>query len=248
MAEGAAARNSGLAFAIEELGISISRETLGDSVYAALCESLVKGRLKPNDRLRIRDLATALGTSVTPIRDAILKLVQDRALVLRSARDIRVPLLSPEDYLEIREIRLNLEGMAAFRAAERGSAVHAARLDEILHENEAAFARGDVAAATELNQVFHFELADIAGMPILRDILGRLWLRMGPVLADLHASCGPELVASHHAVVQAVRRRDGAAAADAIRADILSPGRQILERLEELARSSGAPGPEPAAD
>lgn len=215
----------------EDPGLSISHETLGGSVYAALCEALVKGRLKPDDRLRIRDLAAALGTSVTPVRDAILRLVQDRALVLRSSRDIRVPLLSARDYLEIREIRLSLEGMAAQRAAERASPAHTDRLDAILRDNEAAFARGDVAAATELNQVFHFELADIAQMPILKDVVGRLWLRMGPVIADIYAVSGPRLIAAHYDVVRAVRAGDAPAAADAIRKDILSGGEHILARL-----------------
>lgn len=225
----------------EDWGLSISHETLGGSVYASLSEALAKGRLKPDDRLRIRDLAAVLGTSVTPVRDAILRLVQDRALVLRSSRDIRVPLLSARDYLEIREIRLSLEGMAAERAAERGLPADAERLDAILRDNEAAFARGDMAAATELNQVFHFALADIAQMPILKDIVSRLWLRIGPVIADIYRTSTPALIAAHYDVVNAVRSGDPPAAAAAIRRDIVAGGEHILERL-------APPGEAPATD
>ena len=53
------------------------------------------------------------------MRDGVLRLVQDGALVMRSARDIRVAEVTLPEYLEIRDIRLELEGMAAARAAGR---------------------------------------------------------------------------------------------------------------------------------
>ncbi|OPH17657.1 GntR family transcriptional regulator, partial [Azospirillum brasilense] len=64
----------------------LEHDNLGGTIYQKLCEALMKGAFKPNDRLKIRDLADRLGTSVTPVRDAILRLVQDQALVLRSPR------------------------------------------------------------------------------------------------------------------------------------------------------------------
>ncbi len=59
---------------------SINHAYLGSSVYATLREALITGRLKPNDRLRIRELAEQVGTSVTPVRDAILQLAKEQAL------------------------------------------------------------------------------------------------------------------------------------------------------------------------
>ncbi len=79
-------------------------------MYGTLRESLATGRFKPDARLRIRELAEQLGTSVTPARDAILQLASEGALVLRSPRDIRVPVLSVERYLEIRAIRVEQKG------------------------------------------------------------------------------------------------------------------------------------------
>ena len=97
---------------------SINHAYLGSSVYATLREALITGRLKPNDRLRIRELAEQVGTSVTPVRDAILQLAKEQALVLRTPTDIRVPQPSEQQYQEIRPLRLELEGLGAAKAAK----------------------------------------------------------------------------------------------------------------------------------
>jgi DNA-binding GntR family transcriptional regulator len=94
---------------------------LGDDIYRRLSDSLVQGVLRPEERLKIRDIALQMGTSVTPVRDAVLRLVQERALYLRSPRDIRVRTVGMDEYLEVRELRVELEGAAAAAAAERAT-------------------------------------------------------------------------------------------------------------------------------
>ncbi|CAO3426063.1 GntR family transcriptional regulator [Azospirillum doebereinerae] len=210
----------------------LEHDNLGSTIYQKLCEALMKGVFKPDDRLRIRDLAERLGTSVTPVRDAILRLVQDQALVLRSPRDIRVPMLTRAGYLEIRDIRVNLEGLAAARAAERATPAQIEALEALLKRNEEAMAAGDTARATELNQMFHFALSEIADMPVLGDILRRLWLQMGPLIADVYGAAGRIMIDHHYPLMEAIRRHDGPAAARAIQADILEASGPILERID----------------
>lgn len=210
----------------------LEHDNLGSTIYQKLCEALMKGAFKPGDRLRIRDLAERLGTSVTPVRDAILRLVQDQALVLRSPRDIRVPMLTRAVYLEIRDIRVNLEGLAAERAAQQATPAQIQALDRLLARNEEAIRAQDTPLATELNQMFHFELADIADMPVLRDILRRLWLQMGPLIADVYDGAGRTMIDHHYPLMDAIHRHDGPAAARAIQADILLASGPILERID----------------
>ena len=69
---------------------NVSYESKGDQIYSQLAQALVKGQLLPGERLKIRELSVQMGTSVTPVRDAILRLVQDGVLVMLSPRDIRV--------------------------------------------------------------------------------------------------------------------------------------------------------------
>lgn len=210
----------------------VEHDNLGSTIYQKLCEALIKGVFKPGDRLKIRDLAERLGTSVTPVRDAILRLVQDQALVLRSPRDIRVPMLTKAGYLEIRDIRLNLEGLAAERAAQKATPAQIRALEALLKRNEEAIGADDTPLATELNQMFHFALADIADMPVLRDIQRRLWLQMGPLIADVYGGAGRVMIDHHYPLMDAIRRHDGPAASHAIQTDILSASGPILDRID----------------
>ena len=218
-------------------------DNLGGTIYQTLCEALMKGVFKPDDRLKIRDLAEQLGTSVTPVRDAILRLVQDQALVLRSPRDIRVPMLTRAVYLEIRDIRVNLEGLAAERAAQVATPAQIAALEDLLKRNEDAMAAGDTRQATELNQMFHFALAEIADMPVLRDILRRLWLQMGPLIADVYDGAGRTMIDHHYPLMDAIRRHDGPAASRAIQADIQLASGPILERIDAESAPAGSVSP-----
>lgn len=207
---------------------TVQYDSMGDRVYTQVAAALIEGKLKPGDRLRIRELAAEIGTSVTPVRDAILRLVQDGALVMRSARDIRVAQVNLMQYLEIRDIRLELEGMAAARAAVSATDEDIARLEALITVNEQALAEGDVAAAIRLNQRFHFEYCRLANMPVLLDILERLWLKMGPLIAQCYVQGGRDMIDGHYALLRAMRQRDGQAARIAVQTDILHGGQSIL--------------------
>ena len=210
---------------------TLERENLGETVYARVAEALIKGRFAPDARLTIRDLAQSLGTSVTPVRDAILRLIQDEALVQKSAREVRVPIITLERYREIRQIRLKLEGLAAREAALKATARDIERLRDLIARNEGAIADRNWTEALELNQTFHFALADIGDMVVLRGILNRLWLQMGPLIAESYHEGGRAMIDNHHAVLAAVEKRDADAAERAIIADITEGGNVILERL-----------------
>jgi DNA-binding GntR family transcriptional regulator len=217
---------------------ALEKENLGETVYNRLAEALMKGRFAPDARLTIRDLAQSLGTSVTPVRDAILRLIQDDALVQKSAREVRVPVITPDRYREIRMIRLKLEGLAARETALRARPEDVVRLRNLVERNEQALAACDWAAALELNQTFHFALADIAGLPLLRGILHRLWLQMGPLIAEAYQPGGRVMIDHHHELVKAVETGDPDAAERAIESDIGDAGSIILDRLTARSKSN----------
>lgn len=211
---------------------ALEHDNLGNTVYATLCDALMKGRFQPGDRLKIRDIAEQLGTSVTPVRDAILRLTHDDAIVFQSARNIRIPMLSKERYLEIRAIRLKLEALAAETAAFTASKADIERLADIVERNEKALVAGDVLMGTELNQAFHFELTTIAGMPVLQGVLRRLWLQMGPLIADAYLDGGRSMIDYHYPILDAIRRHDGSEAARAIMDDIEYGGKAMRDRVD----------------
>lgn len=212
---------------------TIQHNNLSNTVFMTLCDALIKGRFEPGERLRIRKLAEQLGVSVTPVRDALLKLIQDDALVLRSPKDIRIPVITRDSYLEIREIRLKLEALAAERAAQMATPADIELLKDLIRKNEKAIAENDRLEGLALNQAFHFQLPKIAKMPILHGTLQRLWLQMGPLIARSYIDGGREMIDYHYPVADAIFRHDPEAASQAIRDDILHGGRAILDNISK---------------
>lgn len=211
-------------------GPSSDKTGLAVEVYDRLANALMSGALTPGTRLKIRDLADQMGVSVTPVRDAVLRLVNNGGLLFQSPRDIRVPLLERSRYLEIRAIRLELEGLAAERAAQFATTKDILFLESLLRENETALAAGDHLQGLLMNQRFHFALPEIGGMQILRTLLESLWLQMGPLISSGYREGGRVMIDHHYSVVEAIRTANGPAARAAIREDILAGGEVLLLR------------------
>src|SRR5262245_52269185 len=96
----------------------VESKSLTDRVYHQLRDRLMRGVLKPHQRLRISELSKSLGTSETPTREAIFQLIRDGAVEAKPHSYFRVRKLSVAEYLERREIRLLLEPLAAERALD----------------------------------------------------------------------------------------------------------------------------------
>ena len=202
-------------------------DTLGTQVLAHLRTQLITGLLAPGDKLPLRPLALQLGVSMQPVRDAVSRLVAERALEVTPKRSVQVPLMRLAQFKELTTIRLGVEGFAAEHAARhRGGAERAA-----LRRHEAAFRRQsqraapDVDAAIVANANLHFAIYRAAGMPALVGIIEGLWLRIGPVL-NLDMRGGTGRLASgtamncHAALLAAIERGDAAGARDALLEDI----------------------------
>jgi DNA-binding GntR family transcriptional regulator len=220
-------------------GVWISMETigqtpLGEQVYDRIATALLTGQMRPNDKLTIRGLADQLGVSSTPVRDAVKQLTQENVLEHRTPKDVRVPVMSEQTYLEILTIRLSLEGLAAEQAAINASAQQIRDLRRLLDRNEKAIVRRRWAEATQGNQEFHLALSTLAGMPVLQKVLRGLWLQMGPLVACYYDTEPGGLNTQHYVLVDALEARDGAAARRAIEADISLARPAMLDQITRL--------------
>src|SRR5439155_13403415 len=111
--------------------VPLSRDSLSTKAYQRLRSDLMEGRFQPGQKLKLRDLARELGTSPTPVREALARLVSDMALAQVDHHSVSVPPMNVERYLEIRDLRIQLEGRAAAAAAERASDARIAELAKI---------------------------------------------------------------------------------------------------------------------
>lgn len=214
----------------------ITHVSLNDRVYETLRTALLEGRLRPHQRLKIRDLAATMGVSETPVREAVMQLVRERALILQTNRSFTVPRLTAVQYLELRQIRLELEGLAASRAAEHISTKQIGTLARLHNRLLKAEAAKQAPEAVRLNWHFHALIYKQSQMPELFNLIQGLWLRNGPLLTYLYPHAAPTYPGRHRHldVIDALRDRDSAAVRISIQADTIEGGAGLLHLLEDM--------------
>ncbi|MGA0573059.1 GntR family transcriptional regulator [Variovorax sp. VNK109] len=205
--------------------------TLTDQAYARLYEALMNGVLLPEQTLTVRDIASQYGVSLTPVREALQRLVAERALAI-SGRTFQVPRLDIETYREILKIRLDLEDLAGREAAARISNEEITRLDGVVAQHVAAIRAGDALATLRANTDFHLSIYRASDLPVLVRIIESLWLRIGPTMNLLFPQYCGSLVGHeiHKTAMTALHRRDGIALGRAMRDDLIH-GSEFLVRL-----------------
>lgn len=178
--------------------------------YDKIREAIVSGDLNPGQPLVESALATWCGVSRTPVREALQRLEQD-GLVAWSERGLVVRDRSPEEILDIYEVRTELEAASARTAADR-------RTDRDLQMLRAALALGDSVDPTKPDELvrysrnFHLHVQRAAHNEALSDLLDRVNLHL-----SRYSGTQPTLAApgrwqiarvENAALVDAIEKRD----------------------------------------
>lgn len=156
------------------------RLSLTQQVEQNLKNALIIGALKPGARLVTKDIAESQGISITPVREALLRLVASGALYAAPAQAFLVPELDLQRYNEIQIIRKKLEGMAAATASEKMTSEKVGQLHKLVEEFYSIKSSGDTAKTLQSNYQFRFCLYEFAEMPTLTALIEQLWVRVGP--------------------------------------------------------------------
>lgn len=217
--------------------VSINHQSLGEQVYNQLRGMLVVGDFHPGEKVTLRTLAEALGTSPMPVRDALRQLMVEQAIELLPNRTFRVPVMTRKRFIEIRNIRLKLECMAAMEAARRIDEKKLAEIRQISQwfDEECDREVPDRNGLIRANQQFHFSIYRASEMEVLVQIIEGLWTQIGPVL-NLDIAEGSERIANkvpvehHNALLEAIADRNPRAAGAALAMDIRAAGEHILKK------------------
>lgn len=191
-----------------------------DYAYARLKGGILDGYLQPGARLREAELASLLGISRTPLRQALARLELEGLLEVLPRAGLVVSSLDDQAVLELYNTREVLEGAAAAMAAEKATQVDIERLASMLEEEQPI--PTDPSELRRLNRSFHDALYDashnrflIKSLHGLHDALALL----GPT--TLTAPGRPQVAhEEHRSIVEAIARGDGAAAEAAARAHV----------------------------
>ncbi len=223
----------------------ISRDSLTRSVYETLRTGVMEGRFRPGHRFKIRDLAASMQVSETPIREALMQLVRARALELLDGRSIIVAHMTHCQYVELRNIRLYLEGVAGETATQKICADDICFMQAAHEELVVAEEAGHWADAVRANWQFHHRLYEAAEMPELLHILDDIWMRNGPLLNFLYPHARPTYDGAHQhlAILENLKKRDGEGVKIAIQEDMRQGGAKLLRLLESVGGTRNI-GPE----
>ena len=176
------------------------------SIYDALRDAIVGGELPAGHALRERALAARFATSRTPVREALRQLEQD-GWAERGARGMRVRLVTPDEILEIYEVRIALEAAAGRAAAERRTELDLVRLQR-LHAAMLDSDASDTIHLAELNLRFHEYVWSASHNASLDRMLQQINVRLRPYRGATLARSGDRwrvVLADHERILAAIR-------------------------------------------
>jgi DNA-binding GntR family transcriptional regulator len=146
--------------------------TIKEHVYNTLREQLLHNEHKPNGRLIEREITDQLGVSRTPVREALSRLASD-GLLVATKHGYKVPEFTREDVLNVFEVRMLLEPVAARQAAENPSSIGLAEMQRAIQEEKAAHAKGAVSRFLRANVSFRDHWLKRTRNPLLLALLTR---------------------------------------------------------------------------
>ncbi len=151
----------------------ISRELLADRAYNDLRDRIVTLRIAPGAPIDEDVLGGELGIGRTPVREAIKRLALENLVTVFPRRGTFASEINITDLADISDVRMQLEGHAAYRAAQRITPAQQAELQELQDELERSQGSDDTAALMTLDTRVHRFIHRCAGNPYLEDSLGR---------------------------------------------------------------------------
>ena len=177
-----------------------ARSLLRDDVYVRLRDAIVDGTFAPGEQLRDAELASWLGVSRTPIREALQRLARDKLVNILPRRGIVVTEINVGSQLRLLEVRRELERLIARTAARRATDEERARFRELGRDFEKSARANDPVAFMRTDREFntlcsagsHNDFA-AGAMSLMHSLSRRFWYihykqaADMPVTAKLHA-------------------------------------------------------------
>ena len=148
---------------------------LRDVVFENIRNAILDSTLKPGERLMEIQLAEQLGVSRTPVREAIRKLELEGLVIMVPRKGAYVASISKKEVLDIMELRIGLEGIAARLAAERISKHEIEDLEHISTALGKSIEKNDLESMMKYDEEFHNYIFEITGNYKLKSIFATIW-------------------------------------------------------------------------
>ena len=203
--------------------------------YEAIRARIMSGELSDGTRLKEQSLASEMGLSRTPVREAINRLIHEGFVERGDGYSTRVAHFPAGELDQIFEIRRRLECYAAERAAERASEAQIDELDALTTEMETLSpprSDADYARISAINTAFHRIIGEAAQSPRLMAVLS-MAVDVGIVSRTYRSYSQADLVRSarhHRELVDAIRARSPDWAGSVMSSHVLAAARSAGRR------------------
>ena len=197
-------------------------------IYQDVRRSIIMGEFKTGARLNIEKIAESYHTSVTPVRDALQMLSQEGLVTIKPRAGYFVTRITLKELRDMFELRNILEQVAIEHSVKRITEEQIEELSKI----HAGYAGDDDASYdryTDENRRFHCLLAEASGNQELANLVGHLMDRLARFMVLRHA--GRTMEDSHQRILAALRKRDPAAARQALMDDIEGTQQAALDKI-----------------
>ncbi|MGD8709618.1 MAG: GntR family transcriptional regulator [Ectothiorhodospiraceae bacterium] len=190
-------------------------------VYRQLREAILSGQFVPGRSVTLRGIASMLDVSPTPVREALRRLVAERALEAHGNRRVSVPRMTRRKFDDLCAVRVSLETLAGERALPYIDSERLDRLWRLDEEVDQAIERGDVPTYLSRHREFHYQLYGVGPAEVIMPLIESVWLQFSPFLRLVISHIGVDYVVDRHAeALRAIERRDIGALRFALEADV----------------------------
>ena len=183
---------------------------LRDVVFKTLRDAILRGDLKPGERLMEMHLAEELGVSRTPIREAIRMLEQEGLAITIPRKGAQVAGMTEKDLYDVLEIRDALDELAVSKACEKVNKKSLSKLAEAMRDFEKSVASGNVRAIVSSDERFHDVIYAMTDNPKLVNIVSNLREQMYRYRYEYVKDNADyrQLVSEHTCIVDGLRRQN----------------------------------------
>lgn len=208
---------------------------LRDVVFNTLRQAILKGELKPGERLMEIALAERLGVSRTPIREAMRKLELEGLVVMIPRRGAQVANITEKDLNDVLEVRLALENMAIEKACKRMTEEQMDKLWQTAREFERTMADGNLVRLAEADVAFHESIYEASDNRRLIQVLYNLREQIYRYRVEYlkEEETRKVLVKEHEELYKAIRDRDVGRALEISSRHIENQRKAIIETIAQ---------------
>lgn len=187
---------------------AIQQKSLADEVTGKVREAIIRGDLQPGEQLSEPALAAQMGVSRSPVREALHRLQAEGLVSSEPNRSTYVWQPTDADVNEIMSLRVAIESLASEWAMHRLVEADYARLQEIIDQQEQAFAAGDRYATLLHDKRFHEYIFEKAGHRRLTELWRRLMSQWQTLIYRRLQYTWPRNQIDHALILEALRKKD----------------------------------------